>query len=193
MEPDGTFPSVPGFNPGDKVWPKEGPMVLQYAPKTVIATCRHPVAGDWLWLDDGNCGFGSWAAEHWTTEEPDQAELEARFGQRRRLGEFADHVGRTLTPLTPLLPVPVDEPGTPLPDPRRWDYPLGLGFSGDIPVRLYTGEPERPSVLGAAKGDIIEVVQPDGTHEHYRVASAVPMADGIGTAFQMEAVAPDGT
>ena len=74
----GEFPDVPGFRPGDKVWPREGPMVLQYAPQTVLATCRHPVAGDWLWLDDGQCGFRSWAAAHWTTEEPGEAEMAAR-------------------------------------------------------------------------------------------------------------------
>jgi hypothetical protein len=169
--------SVPGFKPGDKVWPKEGPMVLQNAPKTILATCRHPVAGDWLWLDDGNCGFGSWAAVNWTTEEPDAAELESRFERRRvraaenAYGSFLPRPGRTVTE----------------------DAVASFAPIRPLPVRLFTGEPERPSVLGAAKGDIIEVIQPDGTHEHYRVASAVPMADDIGTAFQMEAVAPDGT
>lgn len=53
-------------------------MVFQYAPQTVIAVYHHPVAGDWLWLDDGKCGFGSWAAEHWTAQEPDEAEIAAR-------------------------------------------------------------------------------------------------------------------
>jgi hypothetical protein len=52
-------------------------MVLQHAPQTVIATYWHPVAGDWLWLDDGQCGFRSFAAAHWTTEGPDEAELAA--------------------------------------------------------------------------------------------------------------------
>jgi len=124
------LPAVPGFKPGDQVWPKEGPMVLQYAPQTVIATYHHPVAGDWLWLDDGNCRFGSWAAVNWTTEEPDEAEKAAREERVRRLGVVADHVGKILTPLSPILPVPVDEPEpcTSLPDPRWWDYPMGLNF-----------------------------------------------------------------
>ena len=111
----GEFPDVPGFRPGDKVWPKEGPMVLQYAPQTVLATCRHPVAGDWLWLDDGNCRFGSWAAVNWTTEEPDQAELEARFERRRgRVAENVNSWGSFLSrpldawgPFPPIPPEPV--------------------------------------------------------------------------------------
>jgi hypothetical protein len=96
-----TLPSVPGFKPGDKVWPKEGPMVLQHAPQTVIATYRHPVAGDWLWLDDGQCGFRSWAAAHWMTEEPDAAELEARF--ERRQARAAENAAM---PRWPILPIP---------------------------------------------------------------------------------------
>ena len=71
--------AAPGFAPGDKVWPIDGPMVLQHAPQTVIATYRHPVAGDWLWLDDGNCGFRSSAACWWTTGKPDETELAARM------------------------------------------------------------------------------------------------------------------
>ena len=190
----GEFPDVPGFRPGDKVWPREGPMVLQYAPQTVLATCRHPVAGDWLWLADWKGGFGSWAAEHWTTDEPDQAELEARFTRRR----LRDEENARIPFLHPILPVPVDEPepGAPLPDPRRWDYPMGLNFSGGIPpsaLRLFTGEPQRPVILGAKEGDLIEVIQPDGTREHYRIASVTPMADGIGTTFQTELVPPQET
>ena len=164
------LPAVPGFKPGDQVWPKEGPMVLQYAPQTVIATYHHPVAGDWLWLDDWKGGFGSWAAEHWTTEEPDQAELEARFERRQqRTAENA---------YGPHLP----RPG------RTWTEGAfaAIGPIPPLPVRLFTGEPERPAILGAGKGDTIEVIQPDGTREHYRIASAAPTADGLGTAFQME-------
>ena len=73
------FPPVPGFKPGDKVWPKEGPMVLQHAPQTVVATWRSPAGVDWLWLDRGT-GLhpGSWYAGHWTTDEPDAAALAAR-------------------------------------------------------------------------------------------------------------------
>ena len=167
---DATFSPVPGFRPGDKVWPKEGPMVLQYAPQTVIAMYHHPVAGDWLWLDDWKGGFGSWAAEHWTTEEPDQAELEARFERRQqRTAENA---------YGPHLP----RPG------RTWTEGAfaAIGPIPPLPVRLFTGEPERPAILGAGKGDTIEVIQPDGTREHYRIASAAPTADGFGTAFQME-------
>ena len=99
------LPSVPGFNPGDKVWPKEGPVVLQHAPQTVIATYRHPVAGDWLWLEDGNCGFGSWTAKWWTTEEPDDAEKESRMVRRSGSG------GVAFAPdgFAPILPVPVPD------------------------------------------------------------------------------------
>ena len=136
MEPDGSLPAVPGFIPGAKVWPTEGPMILQSAPQTVLATCRHPVAGDWLWLDDGQCGFGSWAAAYWTTEEPGEAEKAARAERMRCVGEFADYAGRILgCPVSPILPVPVDEPapGADMPLPRRWDYPL-TGLCGD-PVK----------------------------------------------------------
>jgi hypothetical protein len=59
-------------------------MILQRAPQAVIATYRHPVAGDWLWLDDGQCGFRSWAAAHWTTEEPGEAEKAARTERHQR-------------------------------------------------------------------------------------------------------------
>jgi len=91
MAPGEDPPSVPGFTPGGKVWPREGPMVLQDAPQTVIATCRHPVAGDWVWLDDGRCGFRSFAAAHWTTEEPGDDEKAARNERRgRRAAENAE-------------------------------------------------------------------------------------------------------
>lgn len=82
--------TVPGFSPGDKVWPKaESPMILQKAPQTVIATWRDPVFGDWLWLDGGGGGnFSSWTAVHWTTEEPDAAELaECKQLARKRIEE----------------------------------------------------------------------------------------------------------
>jgi len=92
---------VPGFTPGGKVWPREDVMALQDAPQTVIATYRHPVAGDWLWLDDGQCGFRSFAAAHWTAEEPAEAEKAARFTRRQqRKAENA------AWPAFPLLPVP---------------------------------------------------------------------------------------
>jgi len=65
-------------------------MVLQRAPQTVLATYRHPVAGDWFWLDDGQCGFRSFAAVHWTTDEPDEAEQAAREERvAQRLAENA--------------------------------------------------------------------------------------------------------
>jgi hypothetical protein len=92
---------VPGFAPGDKVWPREGPMVLQAAPQVVVASCRHPVAGDWLWLDGGYSGLRSWAAVHWTTEEPDEDEKAARFERRQqRAAENA------ALPPFPILPTP---------------------------------------------------------------------------------------
>lgn len=81
--------AVPGFRPGDRVWPKaDGPMALQHAPQIVLAAHRSQLLGDWLWLDSGLGRYGSWAAEHWTTEEPstgEQAELAER--KRRRAEE----------------------------------------------------------------------------------------------------------
>jgi hypothetical protein len=63
---------VSGFTPGTRVWPKPGgPMALQHAPQTVIASYTHPVYGTWLWLDDDRGNFSSFAAGHWTTKEPD--------------------------------------------------------------------------------------------------------------------------
>lgn len=98
---DGTDETVPGFKCGDRVWPREGPMVLQRAPQTVIGTYKHPVAGDWLWLDDGNCGFRSYAAVHWTTEEPGEAEMAAR--EVRVQERIAENAAR---PAFPILPTP---------------------------------------------------------------------------------------
>jgi hypothetical protein len=54
---------------------------------------------------------------------------------------------------------------------------------------LVTGyEPEPPAILAAKEGDVIEVVQPDGERETYRVVSATPTASGSGVTFQMEPV-----
>ena len=116
--------AVPGFKRGDKVWPREGPMVFQRAPQTVIGTYLHPVVGHWLWLDDGQYGFRSFAAEHWTTEEPGEAEVAARKERasrlqaedEKRLAEWRKESRlRWQYPVAggpggPILPVPVDEP-----------------------------------------------------------------------------------
>ena len=58
------------------------------------------------------------------------------------------------------------------------------------PVRLITCEPERLPILNAAEGDLIEVIQPDGEHETYRLTSATPTKDGFGVTFQMELAEP---
>lgn len=103
---------VPGFKRGDKVWPREGPMVLQRAPQTVIGTYKHPVAGEWLWLDDGQCGFRSWAAAHWTTKDPGEAEMAARKERdgalRAESAEFA-----RFPPIPPMsvIALPAAPPG----------------------------------------------------------------------------------
>ena len=82
--------TAPAFKPGDKVWPKtDSPMVLQDAPQTVINAFSDPVLGDWLWLDAGSGHFGSWAAVHWTTTEPDEAELAVR--RERQLERLAEN------------------------------------------------------------------------------------------------------
>ena len=56
-------------------------------------------------------------------------------GYSRTYGHFLPRPARTFTqgafgPFSPILPVPVDEPEpcTSLPDPRWWDYPMGLNF-----------------------------------------------------------------
>lgn len=90
-----TIVPVPGFAPGDKVWPVEGPMILQWAPQTVIASYRHRELGDWLWLDDGHGGFRGFAAKWWAKTEPGPGEQAARAErQQRRVAEneanFAD-------------------------------------------------------------------------------------------------------
>jgi hypothetical protein len=48
--------------------------------------------------------------------------------------------------------------------------------------------PMVPRLLAAKKGDLIEVTQPDGERETYRLASAEPTADGLGVTFQIEPV-----
>lgn len=79
---------APGFEPGDQVWPVEGPMILQWAPQTVIATYRHPELGDWLWLDDGHGGFRGFSARWWTKVVPDPDEQAARGArQQQRIAE----------------------------------------------------------------------------------------------------------
>ena len=80
------YATVPGFQPGDTVWPKDGPMALQHAPQTVIATWRSAAGADWLWLDRGT-GLhpGSWYAGHWTKEPPSDAEIAARAGQQAEI------------------------------------------------------------------------------------------------------------
>lgn len=50
--------------------------------------------------------------------------------------------------------------------------------------------PMVPRLLAAKEGDLIEVIQPDGEHGTYRLASATPAADGFGVSFQMERAEP---
>jgi hypothetical protein len=52
--------------------------------------------------------------------------------------------------------------------------------------RLFTGEPPKPAILDASEGDLIEVIQPDGQHETYRLTGKKPTADGLGVTFDME-------
>jgi hypothetical protein len=70
--------SVDRFQPGDQVWPLEGPMVFQRAPQSVIAVVSHPQHGEWLWLDGGSGRLGSWASQWWTTIKPSEEELADR-------------------------------------------------------------------------------------------------------------------
>lgn len=62
------------------------------------------------------------------------------------------------------------------------------GLLHPAPCRLVTGEPERLAILDAKEGDVVEVVQPDGERETYRLTSATPTADGFGVTFQVEPV-----
>jgi hypothetical protein len=48
--------------------------------------------------------------------------------------------------------------------------------------------PMVPRLLAAKEGDLIEVIQPDGEHETYRLVSATPAEDGSVVTFQMEPV-----
>ena len=50
--------------------------------------------------------------------------------------------------------------------------------------------PMVPRLLASKEGDLIEVVQPDGSREMYRLTSAEP--DGFGVKFQVEPVPPEG-
>jgi len=85
--------AVPGFRAGDRAWPKaDGPMALQRAPQTVLASRRDPVFGDWLWLDGGSGHFGSWSAGHWTTDEPGDAEKAEITERARRRAEENDRM-----------------------------------------------------------------------------------------------------
>jgi hypothetical protein len=59
-------------------------------------------------------------------------------------------------------------------------------FSSSLPSLAC--EPERPAILAAKEGDLIEVIQPDGERETYRLASAEPSEDGISVTFKMEPV-----
>jgi hypothetical protein len=55
-------------------------------------------------------------------------------------------------------------------------------------LRLAATEPEPPAILAAKEGDLIEVIQPDGERETYRLASAEPSEDGIMVTFHLEPV-----
>lgn len=81
--------------------------------------------------------------------------------------------------------------------PSRRDEATGAAINAALPrilglepapCRLVTSEPEPPAILAAKEGDLIEVIQPDGERETYRLASAEPTADGFGVTFQMEPV-----
>lgn len=63
-----------------------------------------------------------------------------------------------------------------------------LGLPPAARCSLITCETERPVIRAAKEGDVIEVVQPDGERETYRLTSATPTADGFGVTFEMEPV-----
>lgn len=58
----------------------------------------------------------------------------------------------------------------------------------DPPSRcaLVTGMQPLPPRYEYAKGDLVEVVQPDGSADMYRVAKVTPMAGGFGATYDME-------
>lgn len=59
---------------------------------------------------------------------------------------------------------------------------------GPVTLRLHTDPPSPRSVLDASDGDLITVVQPDGTRETYRLTKATPSGDGFSVTFQVQRV-----
>jgi hypothetical protein len=49
-------------------------------------------------------------------------------------------------------------------------------------------EPEPPAIFAAKEGDLIEVVQPDGRSDLYRVGAAELSEDKLSVTFKMEPV-----
>jgi len=59
--------------------------------------------------------------------------------------------GPACPPFTPILPVPLDEPG-PRPPPRRWKYPFGDPCKGEFRLPLAT-PPQSGTGMGDYAGD----------------------------------------
>jgi hypothetical protein len=86
--------------------------------------------------------------------------------------------------------------------PQSWiaRTPSMAGFAGQLVTALERAQftpssaPVRkldhPAILDAKEGDLIEVIQPDGERETYRLAKATPTADGSGVSFEMERAEP---
>lgn len=110
------FSEVPGFNVGDRVWPKpDSTACLQRAPQVVLAVISDARFGEWLWLMDPESGPSSHSARWWTTEAPSEEKLVEAERKHRKLAErqrqfTAGEFG------PPILPVPAGDDGktTPL-------------------------------------------------------------------------------
>jgi hypothetical protein len=65
---------------------------------------------------------------------------------------------------------------------------LAASHDGPVTLQLHTSSSPPPSILGAEEGDLIEVIQPDGGRETYRLTRRTPTADGFGFTFETELV-----
>jgi len=74
--------------------------------------------------------------------------------------------------------------GRSYPDPEASAWAAAASAFG----RLFTDDPPKPAILAAEEGDLIEVVQPDGERETYRLTGRKPAADGWVVTFETERV-----
>jgi len=65
---------------------------------------------------------------------------------------------------------------------------LRASYNGPARLQLHTGLSSPPKILDVSEGDLITVIQPDGSEEKYRLTRKTPTSDRFGWSFEFSPV-----